>query len=130
MRSGGDAGEARVRDGGLGVDQLRRRMRVAVERKDATRCEGIRGQGVVEVLPRRIAVDLDRDARAGGSREHDLPVRDDAGARAGDSAARVREDVNGWILDGRDEPRRLVLVPAQPRMRSGKNDFKGARFLG
>ena len=88
-------------------------MGVAVEGKNATRCESIRGQGVIEILPRRIAVDLDRDATTGRSREHGVPVRDDAGARAGDSAPRMREDVNGRILDGRDEPRSLVLVPAQ-----------------
>ena len=43
-------------------DELRRRVRVAVEREEAPRFKRASRQRVIEVLSRGIAVDLNRDA--------------------------------------------------------------------
>ena len=45
------------------ICQLGRAVRIAVERKQASRVHGALGKVVVEVLPRRIAVDFNRDLR-------------------------------------------------------------------
>ena len=44
------------------VRELRRRVRIAIEREEAVRFKGAGGQRVIEVLSRRIAIDLNRDA--------------------------------------------------------------------
>src|SRR5215475_14641450 len=58
---GRDAGQACVGHGDLRVPQLRRRMRIAVEREETPRVERIARELVVDVLTPRVAVDLDRD---------------------------------------------------------------------
>ena len=51
-----------MRERRLRIRELRRGMRVAVEREDTPRLERAGRQRVVEILSCGIAVDLDRDA--------------------------------------------------------------------
>ena len=95
---GRNAGQARVCHRGLGICQLTRRMRVAVEGEEAARFQRASGQGVIEVLSRRIAIDLNRDAALCRRRKHGVPIGDDACARAGDPTARVRQNANRRML--------------------------------
>ena len=92
-------------------------MRIAVEGEEAARFQRASGQGVIEVLSRRIAIDLNRHAALYRCREHGVPIGNDAGARPRDPTARVRQDANRRMRDGCDHAFRLVLVPAESRMR-------------
>ena len=115
---------------GLRVGQLRRRVRVAVEREETARFEGAGGQRVIEVLSRRIAIDLDRDAALGRGCKYRVPVGDDARARSGDAAARVGQNADRRVRDRGQHAVGLVLVLAQPRMRRGQHQIEGGRLIG
>ena len=65
-----------MRDGGFHVRELARRMRVAVEREQTLRGNRALRELVIDVLPRRIPVDLDRDARLLRRREYAIPTED------------------------------------------------------
>ena len=60
---GGDAREPRVRPRDVRVPELVGVVRVAVQREEAAGVERLRGHLVIQILPRRVAVDLDRDVR-------------------------------------------------------------------
>ena len=107
---GGDTRKPRVSEGGVRVGQLIGRMRVAVERKETTRIEGSTGQAVVDILPRRVAVNLDGHRFVGGNSKHGTPVRHHTGARAGDSTAWMGQDPNSRVLDGRDQAVGLIVI--------------------
>src|SRR5215510_3477260 len=62
----GHTGETGVRDGGFRIRELRRGVCVAVEREQAARVDGTLGELVVDILPRRVAVDLDGYVRLAG----------------------------------------------------------------
>ena len=64
------AGQARVGDRGFGVGPLVHAVGVAVEREQAAGLDGLPRQLVVEILPRRIAIDLDGHAARRGLCEH------------------------------------------------------------
>ena len=82
-------------------EELRRCMRIAVEREEAPRFKGAGGQRVIEVLSRRISIDLNRDATLSGRGENTVsPVGDDTGARSGDATARMGENPNRRMGDG------------------------------
>jgi hypothetical protein len=66
--------------GGVRVRQLRRRMGVAVQREEASRITGTDRQGVIEVLSRRIAVDLNRHGSFRRKRKYAVPVGNHARA--------------------------------------------------
>src|SRR5437667_5798441 len=97
----------------IDITELRRRMRVAVEREEASGVARACGQNVVEVLTRRIAVDFDRYVLVCGSLEHGVPVGDDARTRSGDASARMSEDLDARRPDGTQHSRGLVLEDAQ-----------------
>ena len=99
-------------------------MRVGVEREQAARGVGGARQVVVEILPRRIAVDLDGDAARRGRGEDARPVRRDAGTRAEHAPARVAEDVDAGRGDRRQHPRRLVGGRSQHRVRRRDDDVE------
>ena len=67
-------------------------MCIAVEGKDTAQREGLPRHCVIEVLARRIAVDLDGHTTLRSGLKHNVPVRDHAGTRSGDAAAWVCED--------------------------------------
>jgi hypothetical protein len=69
-------------------------MRVAIESEEAAVRKGARRQLVVDVLPGRIAVDLDRDPMGRGRGKHAIPIRDDAAPRSVFSSSRMSEDVH------------------------------------
>ncbi len=75
---------------------------------------------MIEVLSRRIAIDLNRHAALYRCRKHSVPIGNHARARSRDPTARVRQDANRRMGDGGDHAFRLVLVPAESRMRSGQ----------
>ena len=92
MRSVGTPGQPRVRHRGVRIGELARGMRVAVEREQATGRHAAPGEVEVDILPRRIAVDLDRDMRARRRREHRVPV---GATRRGATRTCGRADVRG-----------------------------------
>ena len=96
--------------GSFRVGQLSRRMSIAVERKETTRIEGATGQAVIDILPRRVAVNLDGHRLVGRNSKHGTPVGHDTGARARDSTAWMSQDPNGWVLDGRDQTVGLIVI--------------------
>ena len=77
---GGNACEPGMGEGDLRVPELRRGVSVTVQREDAAGRERAASQRVVEILPRRVAIDLDGDATTRGGREHGIPVGDHARA--------------------------------------------------
>ena len=118
-----------MRESGLRVRELRDGMRIAVEREEAPRVKGTGRQRVIEILPRGVAIDLDGHASLGGRSEHRVPVGDDARARPGDPATRVRKDPDRRVRDGSEHAVGLVLAPSQPRMRCGQHHVERGRLL-
>jgi len=68
--------------------------------QEAARFKGAGGQRVVEVLSRRIAIDLNRHAALSGRCKHRVPVSDDASARSRDPPARMGEDSHRRMCNG------------------------------
>jgi len=66
-----------VRDRGVRILEFSAAVRVAVEREHAAGVYRTACKRVIDVLPRRIAVDLDRDLVSGGLREDTWPIRRD-----------------------------------------------------
>ena len=118
-----------MRDGCFCIRELRRGVRVAVERKHTPGAKRPGRQRVIEVLSRGIAIDFDRDASLRRRCEHGVPVGDHAGTRAGDPAARVGQDADGRVRDRRQHPAGLILVLSQPRMRRGQDHVEGGRLV-
>ena len=112
------------------VCQFAHAVRVAVEGEETPEREGALRHGEVEVLPRRVAVELDRNPQFRRGREHEIPVGGNARTHADLAAARMREHVNARGGDRGHEPHRLVLTGAQLRMRRGEHDVEGAELLG
>jgi hypothetical protein len=113
-----------VRQRGFGVGELPGRMRVAVQREDTPGSKCTARQTEVQVLTRGIAVDLDGDARLRSRHEHGVPVRLDPGACARDAAPRVGQDVDGRIVNGSDEPRRLIFGATKLRVRRREHQLE------
>src|SRR4030095_16241575 len=101
---------------GFRVRQLFGRMSVAVEGKHATRSKSFTCQGIVHILARRIAVDLDRDTSLSPSRKDCISIGDDAAGGSCDSASGMGQDPNSGVLDGADQTLRLILRSAQSCM--------------
>src|SRR5215208_1225489 len=104
-------------------------MRIAVEGKQTSGGESTTRQAVVEVLPRRIAIDLDGNSSTRGHREHAVPFSMHPGARSGDPSTGMRQYAHTFVFDRCDHARGLVLRPAQPRMWCGKHHIEGGRLL-
>ena len=88
-----------MRDGRFCIRELRRGVRVAVERKHTPCAKGPGRQRVVEVLSSGITIDFDGDAPLRGRCEDGVPAGDDTGSRAGDPAARMGQDPDGRVCD-------------------------------
>src|SRR5262245_38501643 len=73
----GDSGEPSMRNGGVHVVEFRRAVSVSVEREETAGVERLAREVVVDVLPRRVAVDFDGDIRLLRRRKHARPVRHD-----------------------------------------------------
>src|SRR6185436_18854377 len=84
---GWNTGKPRMRDRGLGIGELCRGVRIAVEREEASCGERTPCQHVVQILAGGIAVNLDGHTACGSHLEYRLPIRQDACARAGDATA-------------------------------------------
>ena len=119
-----------MRQCGLGIGQLRRGVCIAVERKDTAERECLPSQCVVEILARWIAVDFNGHTTLGGGLEHGLPVRDHAGTRSGDAAARVRQDSDRRMLKSGEHAIRLIVVLPQSGVRRRQHDVEGRRLIG
>src|SRR6185437_13984754 len=78
----------------------------------------------VDVLPPRIAVDLDRDAGFFRGGEDARPVGRHAGPRSIESPARVAEDVDAGRTDGAEHARGLVGGGPECRMRRGDDELE------
>ncbi len=115
-------------DGGLRIGELGRGVGVAVEGKDAVGPERQSGQRVVDILSRRVAVDLDGHPSSGGRVEHSVPVRRNPRTRAGDPASRMRQHMNLRVLDCGDEPAGLIVSFSELRMRSRQNYLEATSF--
>ena len=94
------------------VRELRRRVRIAIEREEAARFKGAGGQRVIEVLSRWIAIDLNRDAALSGRCKYRVPVGDDTGAGPGDATSRVGENPDRRMRDRGQHAAGLILVPS------------------
>ena len=105
-------------------------VRVAVEREDAAGVQRAARQHMVDVLPPRIAVDLDRDGRARGGLEDAIPVRHHARAHAVLAATRMAEDVHARRAHGRQHPPRLIRRRPQRRVRRRDHDLEPAPLVG
>ena len=108
---GGNAGESRVGDCGLCIRQLAGGVRIAVEREE-TAWRRVPGppacnRGPAATGSPSISIATPRSRRRG---KHRVPPRDHARTRAGDPAARVGEDPDRRVLDGRHHAVCLVLV--------------------
>ena len=102
---------------GLGIGELCRGVRIAVEGEEAARFQRASGQGVIEVLSRRIAIDLNRHAALYRCRKHSVPISNHAGARPSDPTARVGQLAPNFRL---------------PKLQGGTvslADFRGKRVL-
>jgi hypothetical protein len=64
-------------------------MGIAVEREEAIECQRTMRQRVIQVLSRRVTVELDGDATLCRRGKYGVPLRDDAGARPRDATPRV-----------------------------------------
>ena len=105
---------------GLGIGELSGGVRIAVQCEQAPGPQGIGRQCVIEVLPRGIAIDLDRHASLSRRSEHRVPIGDYPGARSGNPTARVRQDSNEWMRDGSEHAGRLIPIQSTSRS-SGAN---------
>ena len=113
-----------------GIGQLARRVRVAVEREQAAGSQRVAGQRVVQILARRIAVDLDRDPAGRRRLEHQRPLDGQPGTRPELAAARVGQHVDARAQDRGQEPRRLILGRAQRRVRRRQDELERLPVLG
>ena len=95
---------------GIGITQLVRRVRIAVECKQAPRRQRLRCERVVEILTSRVAVDLDRDAMLCGFDKYLVPPRHDTGSRSSDPATRMGEHVHMRCANGHDQTTGLVVA--------------------
>src|SRR5581483_9323516 len=85
------AGVTGVRDRRFRVLELADRVGVAVEGEEASAVDRRGRKLEIDILPGRIAVDLDRDAAAGRGREHLRPLSRDPGPRPEHAADRNAE---------------------------------------
>src|SRR3954466_2248332 len=70
---GWNGGKPGMRDRGVSVGELCRRVRVAIEGKETPRCQRPRCQRMIDILASGIAVDFDRDAPPRRRGEHLVP---------------------------------------------------------
>ena len=96
----------------FGIRELPGGVRIAVKREEAPSRQGISRQGVIEILPRGIAIDLYRHAPLSRRGEYRVPIGDHTGTRPGYPTARVREDPNGRVRDGGEHAVGLILAPS------------------
>ena len=75
-----DARKPGMRDGRLAVTELIGVVRVAVQRKETSRCERAARKYMIEILARRIAVQFHRHRQGRRMVEHTIPVSRDTGA--------------------------------------------------
>jgi hypothetical protein len=118
-----------VSERGFRIAQLRCRVRVAVEREQASsrKCAGC--QRVVEILPSWIAVDLNRHALVRSDREDGVPIRNDPGARAGHTTARMSKYMNIGISNRGEQSMGLIVILSKLRMRRGQNELELLRLF-
>ena len=88
-------------------------MRVAVEREQAAGGSRICRQRVIEILTSWIAIEFHGHTGPRRCCKDHRPIRYHASARSGDTAARVREDVDMRVLHGAEEPIGLIVRAAQ-----------------
>ncbi len=91
--------------------------------------ECLPSQREIQILSRWIAVDLDRDTTLRGGLEDGIPVRDHARPRAGDPAARMRENPNRRVLKRGEHAIRLIVVLPQLGVRRRQHDVEGGRLV-
>ena len=80
-------------------------------------------------LRRRIAVDFNGDTTLRGSLEDDRPVRNDAGPRSRDAAARVRKNPNRRVPKSGKHAIGLIVGLPQLGVRRRKHDVEGSRLV-
>lgn len=69
----GNARKTCVRECGLGIRELRRGVRVAVEREETSIDQRPAGQRVIKILSGRVSIELNRHAEVSGSVEDYVP---------------------------------------------------------
>ena len=109
---GGNPRETRMCKRSFGIRELRGGVRIAVECEETAGGQGAGRQGVIEILPRGIAIDLYRHASLSRRGEYRVPIGDYTGTRPGYPTARVREDPNGRVRDGGEHAVGLILAPS------------------
>jgi hypothetical protein len=119
-----------MRKCGLCICELRGGRRIAVEREDAPRLEGAGRHRVIEVLSRRIAIDLDRDAALSAaantaSQLATTPARDPVIRPRG-----VGKHPDRRVRDRGQHAPGLIRGPSEPCMRRGQDDVEGGGLIG
>ena len=112
-------------DRGLHVrPQLRRGVRIAVEREQAAGVESLPRQDVMHVLTMPVAVDFDGDAALRRFREHPRPIRHHAAPAVVHTPLRMSEYGDARLLRRGDHASRLIRIAAQQRMGRSDHEFK------
>ena len=119
-----------MRERRLGIPPLIGAVRVAVDRKQTATRDRAPREVVVEILPRRIAIELDRHTDRAAAIEYLLPIRGHAGTRSVHAAARMAEDVHAGRLHGAEHARGLIVRRPQRRMRRRHHDLDQRELAG
>ena len=104
-------------------------MCVAVEREVAAGHDRALGKRVVEVLPGRVAIELDGNALPRSEREHRVRIGDDPRARPRDATAWMGENVHGRVLNRGKQPAGLILCLSKARVRGCQHEFELQRLV-
>ena len=103
-------------------------MGVAVERDETSGAHGAFCEVVIDVLPRRVAVDLDRDAGLLRRLEHFVPVGRDTRTRSVHSSSRMSQDVNARRPDRSDHASGLIRCRSERRVRRRDDELELTQF--
>lgn len=99
-------------------------MRVTIKCKETSAGNRWPRKLVVEILPRRISVDFNRDSATRGRGEDVIPVRPNTSARTRNAAAWVRQNSHIRLVECHEHPTRLISVLAKNRVRRRQHDVE------